>query len=130
MATPALLRIGDAFRGIDALNHVWFIVTNPTAIGDVIITNFTSHEFPGKATCSEDCVVVHPGEHPYLTKPSCIFYRDIRWTTVQQIMKGIAGEFRREEPLSPALLRRVQQGALDSDLVPRAVQDAIRASLA
>ncbi len=128
MAAPLSLRIGDAFRGIDALNHIWFIVTHPTPDGEVIITNFTRHA-PDKATCSEDCVVVDQNDHRYLTKTSCIFYRDIRRTTVQQIVKGIAGEFRREEPLSPALLRRVRQGALDSDLVPRAVKDAIRASL-
>lgn len=129
MTTPAPLRIGDAFRGIDSLHHVWFILTNPAHDGGVVITNFTSHRPGEKITCGRHCVIVQPGEHPYLIRTTCIFYQDIRITTVNQIVNGIAGDFRREEPLSPELLRRIQQGALDSDHVAEAVKGAVRRSM-
>ena len=129
MTTPTPLRIGDAFRGIDSLHHVWFILTNPDHDGGVIITNFTSHRPGEKMTCSRNCVIVQPGEHPYPSKTTCIFYQDIRITTVNQIVNGIAGEFREEAPLSPELLRRLQQGALDSDHVAEAIKDTVRLSM-
>lgn len=127
MHTP--LRIGDAFRGIDELHHVWFILTYPSPDGSVIIANFTSH-LPGrKPTCSASCVVVYPNEHPYVSRLTCTFYQDIRTTTVQQIQRGVAGEFRREASLSPELLHRIQQGALASDHVVDVVKDAVRRSM-
>lgn len=129
MATDTPLRIGDAFRGIDELHHVWFILTHPFPDGHVVIANFTSHLPDRKPTCSASCVVVYPNEHPYIRRPTCVFYQDIRTTTVQQIQRGIAGEFRREASLSPELLHRIQQGALDSDHVIEAVKDAVRRSM-
>lgn len=127
MHTP--LRIGDAFRGIDELHHVWFILTYPSPDGTVVIANFTSH-LPGrKPTCSGSCVVVHPNEHSYVRRLTCVFYQDIRTTTMQRIERGIAGEFRREASLSPELLYRIQQGALDSDHVIEGVKDAVRRSM-
>lgn len=57
------------------------------------------------------------------------YYRGIRLESQQDILDGVERPFRRGQPLSPALLRRVQQGALDSNLVPRAIKDAVRASL-
>ena len=129
MATDTPLRIGDAFRGIDELHHVWFILTYPSLDDSVVIANFTGH-LPGrKPTCGGSCVVVYPNEHPYISKLTCVFYQDIRTTTVQQIQRGIAGEFRREASLSPELLRRIQQGALDSDHVIEAVKGAVRRSM-
>ena len=129
MAMNTPLRIGDAFRGIDELHHVWFILTHPSHDGSVVIANFTSH-LPGrKPACNPNCVIVQPGEHPYLSKTTCIFYQDIRTTTVNQIANGIAGEFREEAPLSSELLRRIQQGALDSDHVIEGVKAAVRHSM-
>ena len=130
MSQPSFLRPGDTFWGIDRQHHLWIALTAPASDGGIIVANFTSHHPSTNASCDEHCTVVNPGEHPYPRRSSCVYYRGIRTENQQDIMGGIARPFRRGEPLSHALLRRVQQGALDSDLVPRAVKDAVRASLA
>ena len=130
MSQPSSLRPGDTFWGIDKQHHLWIALTNPDQDGSVLVVNFTSHYSANKESCDEQCTVVDPGEHPYPRRPSCIYYRGIRIESQQDILDGVERPFRRGQPLSPALLRRVQQGVLDSALVPRAVKDAVRASLA
>lgn len=129
MSTPIVLRPGDTFWGIDRQHHLWIALTAPTPDGSIIVANFTSHYPSDKASCDANCTVVNPGEHPYPRRPSCIFYEGIRAENQRHVLEGIERPFRRSEPLSPALLRRVQRGALDSARVPRAVKDAVRASL-
>lgn len=127
MSTPIVLRPGDTFWGIDRQHHLWIALTPLAPDGSIFVANFTSHHPSEKASCDERCTVVNPGEHPYPRRPSCIFYEGIRAETQQDILRGIERPFRRADPLSPTLLQRIQQGALDSDLVPRAIKNAIRA---
>lgn len=129
MSTPLSLRPGDTFWGIDRQHHLWIALTAPTLEGSVIVANFTSHYPSDKASCDANCTVVNPGEHPYPRRPSCIFYRGSHAETLQDILQGIERPFRRGEPLSPALLRRIRRGALDSPRTPDDVKDAVRASL-
>ena len=129
MSTPIVLQPGDTFWGLDRQHHLWIALTPLAPDGSIFVANFTSHHPSEKASCDERCTVVNPGEHPYPRRPSCIFYEGIRTETQQDIMEGIERPFRRGEPLSPALLRRVRQGALDSDRVARAIKDAVRAAL-
>ena len=130
MSTPIVLRPGDTFWGIDREHHLWIALTAPEPDGSIFVANFTSHSPASKTLCDANCTVVHPGEHPYPRRPSCVYYRGSHAENQMAILRGIERPFRRGEPLSPALLRRVQQGALDSPRTPDDVKDAIRASLA
>ena len=130
MSQPSFLRPGDTFWGIDRQHHLWIALTAPEPDGSIFVANFTSHYPADKESCDADCTVVNPGEHPYPRRPSCIFYRGSHAENQMDILQGIERPFRRGEPLSPALLRRVRQGALDSPRTPDDVKDAVRASLA
>ena len=129
MSTPIVLRPGDTFWGIDRQHHLWIALTPLAPDGSIFVANFTSHYPSVKASCDERCTVVNPGEHPYPRRPSCIYYRGSHAETQREILQGIERPFRRGEPLSPQLLRRVQRGALDSPRAPDDVKDAVRAAL-
>lgn len=103
------------------------VLTAETTAGDVAVANFTTHD-PETRRCSETCVVVRPGEHPYPRRDSCISYRHASLTSLEWLRRGVANRtYAMREPLGPQLLSRIRQGALDSPLTPREVKAAIRA---
>ena len=117
---------GDETRG----PHLWMIFSDATADERVAVSNFTTHS-PGSRpmTCDEHCVIVQAGEHPYLVRESCI-WQEARLHPLREITRVVErGLAERRQPLSPALLRRVQRGALDSPRTPDDAKDAVRATL-
>lgn len=101
--------------------HLWVLVTgvNPQT-GEAIIVNFTT-ERPH----SDKTVVIQPGEHPFVDRPTVVFYADARFASLAHldaaIQQGIAT---RHDPLTPALLKRVQAGLLASTLTPTKIKTA------
>ena len=129
--------VGDTVYNLDILfgdetkgPHLWMIFSDATADEWVAVSNFTTHSRSSRPmTCNENCVIVQAGEHPYLTRESCI-RQDARLHPLQEIARVVErGLADRREPLSPQLLRRVQRGALDSPRAPDDVKDAVRATL-
>ena len=111
--------------------HLWIMLNDPDGSGRAAMANITTHSVETRQRCSAQCLIVRHGEHPFVEEghDSCVRYAEILYLldTITRAVEHPGTE--RREPFSPALLRRVQQGALDSDLVPRAVKDAVRASL-
>lgn len=105
--------------------HLWAIVSNPTPHDAVVMFNFTSWR-PG---CDETCLI-KPSEHPFVKHDTVIAYRRgqlltrAAWNELQRL-----GFYLRHEPLSDSLLRRIQQGALDSEFTPIDLQEIVRASM-
>ena len=94
--------------------------------GQVVVANLTTHNAE-KYWCSEGCVLVRPGEHPYVSHDSCVFYRDAFLTSSSVLQRGVDNRtYRMHEPLSAALLARIRRGALDSPLTVADVKAAIR----
>ncbi len=117
---------GDTLIGLDEQGHLWMVLTSEGANGQVVVVNLTTHD-PEKYWCSERCVLVRPGEHPYPDHDSCVFYRDAFLTSASVLRRGVDNRtYRMNEPLSAELLARVRQGALDSPLALADVQAAIR----
>ena len=102
-------------------SHLWALVTagNPQS-GEVIIVNFTT-ERPH----SDKTVVIQPGEHRFVDRPTVVFYSDARFTALASleaaVNQGIANQHDR---LNPALLKRVQAGLLASPLTPMKIKAA------
>ena len=102
------------------------VLTTETLDGDVAVANFSTHDRETRA-CSEACVVVRPGEHPYPQRDSCISYRYASLTSLAWLRRGKENRtYTMREPLSSQLLVRIRQGALDSSLTPADVTAAIR----
>ena len=102
-------------------SHLWVVVTavNPQS-GEVIIVNFTT-ERPH----SDKTLVIQPGEHRFVDRPTVVFYSDARFTQLAKleaaVNQGIANQ---HDPLDPALLKRVQAGLLASPRTPAKIKTA------
>ena len=117
---------GDTLTGLDARNHLWIVVAVSIADGTAVVANLTTHDEPRKTFCRQDCVIVRPGDHPYPSHDSCVFYRDAHLTRMDLLQRGLDNRtYSLRDPLSDALLVRIQQGALNSRLIRQPVKSAI-----
>lgn len=119
---------GETVIGIDQGNHLWVVLSKPTADGDIAIVNFSEHR---GADCGQSpCTVIQPGEHPYITKETCVFYRRAMLTSMAGLDEACErGVFRRHSALTAELLERIQRDAVGHRKVDRIVRIAIQASL-
>lgn len=105
--------LGDTFliSGPDTNNHLFVIISDPHKNPTEIVTvNFTSWE-PGK---DRSCII-QPGEHPWVTKESCVRYRQERLITLEEFNRCVKSQnINLQEPVSAALLRRIHAGARTS----------------
>lgn len=119
---------GETFIGYDLGNHLWIVLSLPTEHGEIALVNLTTHGRSGG--CGNHCVVVQPGEHPFVRGDSCVHYRkavlglaaplDAAWN--QQTLRTRAS-------VDPELLRRIQEGALAAPETEDGVKAAVRATL-
>ncbi|MDE2744751.1 MAG: hypothetical protein OXI41_02030 [Chloroflexota bacterium] len=123
------MNIGDTFFGLDQKGHLWIIVSEAGDDGRVAAVNFTTHDPVRRSHCGADCLVIGPGEHPYPTHDSCIFYQRAALPDLSLIREHVAsGRYEAHEPVSAPLLERIQLGALISK-AREPVKAAIRRDL-
>ena len=122
------MKPGETFLGFDLQNHLWVVLSAATGDGQIAVANLTTH---GRSRfCGNHCVVVRPGEHPYVVRDSCMHYQ--KWTLALAQPLDAAKERRTLEqraPFSPEILRRVQEGALASQFPSKPFKDAVRETL-
>jgi hypothetical protein len=118
---------GETIIGLDLGNHLWIVISAPTSNGEVALVNLTTH---GRSpSCGRACTLITTGEHPYVTRESCVYYRAAYLNPLAPLLAAREqGTLRQHEPLSTELLRRVQDGALAHNMVARIVKHAIVAS--
>src|SRR5438477_10864490 len=112
------MNAGDVFYFLgpeQPFPHPWTIISAPELDAEnVVIVNFTELRDYKDQSC-----IVQPGEHPTITKPSCINYPKARLLTNAQLEN--AKRLKALElvaPLSPELLERIRIGAMCSDGMP------------
>jgi hypothetical protein len=99
----------------------------PTANGEVVVFNLTTWRFG----CDENCMIM-PGEHPFVAHKTVVAYELgllLSQEQQQAILKN-AALCPQKDPVSEALLAKIQRGALVSDLTPQKLQDIIRPLIA
>ena len=102
------------------------ILTEEDANGEVAVANFTTHDPVSRRTCSADCLVVQPGEHPYPRHETCVIYERATLTGNAALQRGTdEGVYDSQAPLTRELLERIRLGALTSK-ASEAVKAAIR----
>lgn len=115
-----MLNCGDTFLTGDNETddwHLWIIITPPSE-GEVITVSVTTRHKK-----SESLVVLRAGDHPFIKHDSVVAYRYSMIRTVEDIEAAIAnGSAKQREPVSAALLSRVQNGLLDSEFTPNGVK--------
>ena len=119
---------GETFIGYDLGNHLWIVLSLPTERGEIALVNLTTH---GRSVrCGDHCIIVYPGEHPFVRDKSCVPYRRATLGLTQPLD---ADRERRtlqtRAPVDPELLRRIQEGALATHETEDGVKAAVRATL-
>lgn len=123
------MKPGDTFFGFDKRGHLWFVLTEEDANGEVVVANFTTHDL-ARRRCSLDCLVVASGDHPFLRHESCIFLQGASLTSNARLDRGLTeGVYHPQASLSAGLLSRIREGALASSNAPEPFKAAIRRSL-
>ena len=119
---------GETIIGLDFGNHLWIVLSNPTSDGQIALVNLTTH---GRGPpCGPACTVLAVGEHPFVTRESCVYFRGAYLNPLAPLIQARThGTLRQHDALSPDLLRRIQDGALEHRMVARIVKLAVAASL-
>jgi hypothetical protein len=86
------------------------IVISPIIDGKVLLVNVTSKKFDSDDTC-----VLCVGDHEFIKHDSVINYADAHDPEIDKMQEAILQKiFKPQPPVSEALLRRIQAGALIS----------------
>jgi hypothetical protein len=103
--------------------HLWIVVTEPSGTpAEVAIVSLTSDR-PGK----DPTVRLGSADHPFIRKPTVVFYPDTRIMAVAAIegeVNNAGATF--HDDCSEGLLERVRQGLLNSPFTPRRLKDYVR----
>ncbi|MBU6430237.1 MAG: hypothetical protein KGR26_14575, partial [Cyanobacteria bacterium REEB65] len=88
----------------------------------VVIANITTlREDSPDQTC-----IVNPGDHPWVQRPSLVFYQGSRLLAVANMTGWFnRNVYRREPDASDGLMARIRRGALDSEATPEEVRYAV-----
>lgn len=117
---------GDTLIGLDAGGHLWVVISSERN-GQVAVVNITTHR---DESCIDSACHIEAGEHPQVSRRSCVFYRKAFMTSAEILTKALERNiFQRREPLSAALLRRVQEGARTSGFTAHEVKSAVASSI-
>ena len=129
-------RLGDAFmlrkRGQE-IEHLWVLVTRALpeigeAIknGEAIMVNITTQR-----EHSDTTTVLNAGDHPFIDRPSVVFYADARPVVPADLDRAVmGGAARTHRAFETTVLARIQAGMEQSPMTPRKMQEAYRAAVA
>jgi len=101
------------------------VLTDPDEGGNVVYASFTT-----RRPMSDETVIIRPGEHPFITRETVVMFklaklrpsRNLDMAVNQSLIRLLAAA-------GPALLLRIQRGALDSPHTPENVRRAVRSFL-
>jgi hypothetical protein len=121
------VQLADTFQLTSDGGHLWVVSSLPTTNdGSVVLLNMTSW----RPMCDENCVIER-GEHLFVTHKTVIAYHGGKLATpVQQLHIERAWRTQSNAPVSAALLAKIQQGAIRSDLTSRKIKAVVEWSLA
>ncbi len=91
-------------------SHLWMIISDPTRGEACVLVNFTSWRADKDQAC-----IVEPGDHPYVSKKTCVNYKDAKLCKVSELARLVASEnMKKSAPLSPELLARIRGAVPES----------------
>lgn len=105
------------------VRHLWIVVTEPSGTPPDVAVVSLSSESPGK----DMTVRLGPGDHPFIHKPTIVFYPDVQLRAVQDIendIRSAAATF--HDDCSEDLLEIIRRGLLDSPATPRRMKAYVR----
>jgi hypothetical protein len=105
--------------------HLWALITAPDPeSGDAVMVNLTTQR-----PHSDTTMIIQPGEHPFVDRPTVVFYADARMVNVNTLDEGVRQNFvHQHDALSKELLQRIQDGLLASKFTPDKIKKAFEAA--
>lgn len=120
-----MLQCGDCFLAGDDEDeklHLRVVITPPAPDGYVVTASVTTRRLH-----SESLVILQPGDHPFINRESTIAYRYSELSYLRDIQAAIvAGNAKQRESMSPEVLKRIQDGLIESDFTPNGVRHFAR----
>jgi hypothetical protein len=116
------VNLGDTFfnlpDGTGYPNHLWFVISNPTGAEKVVIVNIPSDD-EGYG----DLPVLARNDHPWMTHDSYIRTDFASLYPVRVLREKLSwGELDAKQPVSTAVLRKIQRGVYDSRHTEREIK--------
>ena len=116
------MNAGDTFIPKKFDNHLWIVLSDPSQNSEkIVITNFTSNTPNEEQHC-----IVKVGEHSFIKWDTAVRFRDskvVSDASLQSLIRSLL--LKRTDPLSPALLKRVREGADASDFLPEECREIL-----
>lgn len=105
------------------VSHLWVLVLSSDPVTmETVIVNMTTQR-----SHSDSTLVLLVGEHPFVRHPSVVHYEDARIVDGRAIEAALlAGTFPALSDCSAALLKRIQEGLLNSPFTPGKVKTYVR----
>jgi len=107
------MKVGDTFyisdRGVDT--HLWVVISDPDRDAErVVLVSMTTYE-----DYKEDVCLLDVGDHPRLSRKTCIAYNEARMTTLEKLrVLQDRGHLIVQAPLSKEVLTRIRDGVSKS----------------
>lgn len=114
--------LGDSFmlpKPGQETKHLWVLITNPDpATHEALMVNLTTQR-----PHSDTTTILNVGEHPFVQKPSVIFYADARLVDTRLLDAAVQrGGCGTHAPVAPPVMLRIQAGIVTSPLTPRRIR--------
>jgi len=103
----------------EAIPHLYVVVTPPEGSPPrAVIVNLTSQR-PN----SDTTVILHPGDHPFIDRPTVVNYKQARCASIEWLKREIDGKIAWADfPFELDVLKRIQDGILQSPFTPRGIK--------
>ena|ERR1700674_3485937 len=115
------MKAGDVFHLPDWFGEHFNFVLEVLDDGSVVLCNFTERRRYSDTTC-----VVKIGDHECIKKESVVYFAKAYVCSPGMSMDALERQASPKPPLSPDLLARLRQGALDSPHTPEYIKDLLR----
>ena len=116
------MNAGDTFiipmPGTSYDSHLWMLISDPQAGEFGVIVNFTSWRADKDQAC-----IVEPGDHPYVSKRTCVNFKDAKKRKLIDLESLISSRnLKNSAPLSASLLAKIRNAVLESRMNWECVQ--------
>ena len=121
---------GAAIVGLDGGGHIWIVLSAPTPKDEIAVVMLFKHGRP-KRLDHASCTVIRCGEYQKLRYDVCVEMRRSALKPRRSLLEDMEDrrERRRLPTVAPAILYRIQQAVLTSEIPPKRVRDAIRQTI-
>ena len=119
--------LGDSFmlpKPGQETEHLWVLITNPDPqTNEAIMVNVTTQR-----PHSDTTTILNAGDHPFVQKPSVIFYADARIVDTRLLDAAVQrGAYHGHAAFQAAVIARIQAGVAASPFTPKKIKTAYAA---